>query len=774
MQYESKIPYINYVFEDKSQYPTAKSKGYKDDDLDFLVGNSGGFLLNINFIFKRTDRLREVGEFYEKYRRYSNFETDSVAHKQFRKREQSRRKYGFTANCKLLVKDVEQYEGFLLKGKVQEADDLLKPLHITGEHYNFINYGVINKLDTKSVIVSSIKSDLTSNDGTEVADDVTSSGKKKLGIAEFFASQYWWYKVKTFAKHNGFHIIGGKSRRAGFSYMGAVDSANSVNLYPNMTVLHTAFDKKYLIEGNAITRMSLNQLDFYEKHTPFVRGIISRAIDDIYLGYKEKDGTDRGYKSHILSFSAGPSNPDCAIGKDALEIKCEELSNFPNFDEFMNVTEPTTRAGSVTTGLISAWGTGGSKEGKWIVFERNFYNPEGFKFMCFENVWDDNSRHKVCGFFKPYVESLQAYDANGTPSMDIDGNTNYYLAEEISNAERDKYKNKVKNEQKYILYCGQYANKPSEAFSSTTENMFSSVALIKHVDDVKHNPEYNTYVDGILEEDFEKDEVRFLPNSKIKDLSLYHSFIETVPVRSFDDLHGCIRQFYPPIRDRVGNPLKDTYTVTYDPYGKDKDKFDKKDSLASITVWMEPSISNPFTKRRRVASFVGRRISMEEVDRIAYNLCRYYNAKLFFENNRGETKSNFKSWGAINLLLKEPIIVWDSNVKYKIAGEYGMTVGEATRKLQGLRLLKSLLYDKIGINDKGEDVYWFHTINDLPFLQELLTWDVDGNYDRVSDAILWAFDLKRKELIAIAEMKTKKRLEEVTVDNNVFAREWYK
>jgi len=625
--YNSEIPYINYVFEDKSKYPTAASKGYYDPDNDFLVGNSTGFLMNINFEVRRTELFREVGITYDKYKRYTNFEVDSYQHKQFRKQEEHRRKHGMTANCKLLQSDVDKYDSLIKEGKIQEAYSLLLPLTITGQHYNFINYGYINKLKVNTVTVSKIP----------VVDgkyEVKVSGKKGYGIAEFFMSQYWWYKSKQFATNNAYHIIGGKARRAGFSYMSGSDSANDVNLHPNMTIIHAAFDTKYLIKGNAITRMAMNQIDFYEKHTPFVRGIISRNIEDIYIGYKEKDNTDAGYKGHILSVSSGPANPDCAIGKDALEIKCEELSNFSNFDEFMNVTEPTTRAGSITTGLISAWGTGGSTEGKWIVFERNFYNPDGFKFMPFENVWDKNSRHKICGFFKPYVESLQGFNGDGIAALDLDGNTNYAIAEEISNLERESYKAKVKNEQKYIVYCGQYANMPSEAFSSTTENMFTSLEFNKHVDNVKHNPEYKVYTDGILIEN-EESEIIFTPNSKISDRNLVHPFIENVPVRSFDDLRGCTRIFHQPLRDKKGKPLENVYTVTYDPYGKSKDNFNNKDSLASITVWMEPSEANPFAKRRRVASFVGRRVSMEEVDKIAYMLCKYYNAKLFFENNRG-------------------------------------------------------------------------------------------------------------------------------------------
>jgi len=138
----------------------------------------------------------------------------------------------------------------------------------------------------------------------------------------------------------------------------------------------------------------------------------------------------------------------------------------------------------------------------------------------------------------------------------------------------------------------------------------------------------------------------------------------------------------------------------------------------------------------------------------------------------GETKSNFKAWGALNLLLKEPVVVWDTNIKYKTAGEYGMTVGNDIRKLQGLRLLKAYLYQIVGYTNNNEPIYLFNFIIDLPFLLELQLWDNDGNYDRVSDAILWAFDLKRKDIIATQELQTKKRLQ-TSNTKSIFDRVWF-
>ena len=44
------LPFIDYVYSDKSEY-TPLSEKLLDIDNDFLIGDSGGILLNIDFIF---------------------------------------------------------------------------------------------------------------------------------------------------------------------------------------------------------------------------------------------------------------------------------------------------------------------------------------------------------------------------------------------------------------------------------------------------------------------------------------------------------------------------------------------------------------------------------------------------------------------------------------------------------------------------------------------------------------------------------------------------
>ncbi len=511
------------------------------------------------------------------------------------------------------------------------------------------------------------------------------------------------------------------------------------------------------------------QLEYYEAKTPFKRGLISRKITDIHTGFKNKRNGDDGYQSHLLSLATA-TNPDVAVGKDAIEIKCEELSTFANFDDFIDVTEPTTRTGSITTGIIIAWGTGGSKNGKWEVFESNFYNPKGYNFMPFENIWDKDARDRVCGFYKPYVDSLQGFTPDGRAALDADGNTNYEVAIEISRIERAAFKKTAKSVADYILHCGQYSNMPSESFSSTVDNIFSSELLTLHINNIRHNPDYKYYTDGMFDDT--PTGLKFKSNFKLHDEGhKTHSYIDSVPPMAGNDMHGCIRMFHHPIRDPKTGKIPDIYHISYDPVAVDKDNPNSTNSYNSITVWMNPNTYLPHVRKMRVANFFGRPKTMEEADRIALQLCLHYGAHpgmMLAEVDRGETKSNFKKFGHLKLMDKEPVVVWDSKIKVDAPTSYGMRIGNDIRKLQGLRLLKEMLYEKVGEDDEGNDRIVLQTIDDLPFLLELNKWHNDGNFDRVSDAIIEAFAHKKLYTLATLKLKTRKKVKE-----SVMTRTWF-
>lgn len=749
---DGKYPFLEYIEElDKEKkYKKASDCGWYDPHNNFLIGDSGGFLLNIRpGKFVNTELFNEAARTYQATGRYTQFKVDSIPHRQFRRRECDRRRNGFSAPC------------------WQNPDGSIEDVWITGGHYNFLNYTRMERTDESSVIVT----------------EHGATAKKIYSFPSFIDAQFWTWQIIEFCRRNGLHLIIDKTRRGGFSYIMAADSSNEVNLSKHKVVIHVAADNKYLIKQGGLSDFAVNNLKFFEEKTPFKRGIFSPTTDSFKLGYRMKNGVeaDDSWSSSLLSVSAN-NNPDCAIGKDAVTIKVEELSTMQNFDEFMNVTEPTMTVGTRTTGTLMAWGT--ATAANMQIFEQNFYNPRAFGFMAFENVFDNDARNEVCGFFKSYAWGLEG-EIDGVKGFDENGNSNLRIGLKLAARERTEKKKTAKTFAEYLNYLGQRALFPAESFSSASENIFSSEALNKFEDKLRVDNSYKFYTDGELFEDGTK-KIYFKSNARIRienpDMKTY-DYIQGVPRRGNEDPHGCIRVWFAPeyeeiyINDRlIRSIIPGTYVAVYDPVGIDKDKKEITDrhSHNSIFVIEMPRERNGF-KPKLCAAYYGRTERLEEADEKFYRLCKWYNCigTGLVEINRGETVSNFRKWKATKYLGYEPLYVWDSAVKEKVSTSYGYNIGSGPKKLDGLRLLKEFLYEVIGKNEFGEDIYVFERFLDYQTILELKKFNAEGNFDRISSLILLGIYWKSIDIKGKRELASRKKVTEENDKTDIFNRQWF-
>ena len=746
---EREYPFLSFLAEDKSRYPTAASKGYVDKDDRFLIGDSGGFLMNIKpgWKFINTHLLTEVADYYRKHGEYCPYKIDSLPHRQFRKREQYRRKHGFEAPCLL------------------DPKGTIHSVRITGNHYNFLNYTRMEQLDE-----------------TTIKRGKVNTAKKHYDFPKFLDAQFWFFNVLEFAENNGFHVIIDKTRRGGFSYINASTAANRVNTYSRKVVINVAIDKKYLIQRGGLSNFAINNLKFYEEKTPFKRGIYSTVNTDFRLGYKLPNGieADNSWSSALLSVSAF-NDPDCAIGKDAVEVNVEELSTMDNFDAFMEVTEPAMRTGAYTTGILKCWGTATS--GDMSTFEANFYNPKAYHFMPFEDVWDTDMRGEICGYFKPYCWGLQG-EIDGKFGVDKDGNSDIEVSLKIAAKERMQKKESAKTYAEYINYLGQYALFPAESFSSATENIFSSEELTAWETRLRLEPDFRFYIDGQLERI--NGVVSFKSNDRLaKEGKKVYDYIQGVPRRGNEDPHGCVRIWFMPeyeeyfddeTKRMIKGIPKGKYSLSYDPVGVDKEKKEITDrhSHNSIAVWENPSERNGF-RQKMVACYYGRPDKLEEADEIFLNLAIFYGAlgTAGVETNRGETVSNFRKWGYLKYLEHEPLFVWDPTIKGKVSTTYGYNVGGADKKLNALRLVKEMLYEEVGKKEDGSPKYAFEFILDYQTILELKKWNAEGNFDRVSQLIIRAIQWKAMQIKASYLLRSRVQLTEENDQSSFWNREWF-
>lgn len=734
-------PFIDYILEDKESYKPLSSsicrftgKSWIDRDNDFLIGESGGVLMKIDFIFVGTEIFSRVADFYEKHGCYCLEPDDSPNAIKFWQREMDRRVKGVQAYCKLYIKDIPAY---LVAKSDAERKALLHKVRITGDHYNYLNYGRIERAPNE-----------------KERKQLDKEGRFKVntveGFPRFWDGDYWNFKIDELIANNSCNLCKAKARRKGFSYKRGSQAANTINANKNVTVTLAADQMDYLTEKGATSYMVKVNLDWYEDKTYWRRGYLSENFDKgIELGYKKsKEGQKAfGFRSKLLSVAIG-KNESAAVGKKAIETDFEEAGKCPNLQKALDVMMSNSESGAMRIGTIRVYGTGGTKGANWEAFSNCFYNPGKNDMLPMENIWDANSRHAVCGFFFPQIWDYEPFIEDGNSLLFASWKDDY---------DKKRGAEKEKDAGEYNIYVGQRANSPNEAFTNTQENIFHSPELTNHINAIKYDKSNHFYEDGwyILDDG----RVRFVTKQECIERAIFgsdrfHEYITDVPHNSKTDVHGCIREFYSPIPNDGS-----LYFISYDPYRVDKNKEEvsTKNSLASFQVWMRTNSKTPYMGKRLVASYCGRLDTMEAVDKLVLYACLRWNCKVLYEAGTGELVTNFKKWGYRDKLLKDPSSYINRSVDGPRITGYGIVIGDGDIKLEGMRMVRDFLYEIVGKTSDDTPIYRFNQIYDISFLLELDRFIFGRNADRLSSAIVAMFEFRKDSLLLEREANSKSK-----------------
>ena len=746
------IPFIDYLCEDKSKYPKASegisyitNKPLYDPDNDFLIGNSGGILMNINFIVINIERLSKAADTFDEYSTYCDYDPSTPAYESFWQRETSRRKKGVFIKAKLYYKDIPKF--FDANTTDEERESLLQPLRITGAHYTYLNYGRIERTPNDKERAR------LKREGAEHVETV-------MGFPRYWDGDYWNFKIDEFIANNKFHLTKAKARRKGFSYKRGSQAANTINLFPNVTVTLAADQLAYLTDKGATTFMAKKCLDHFEEHTFWKRGYISEAIDDILMGYRvsTKGLKNFGWLSNLYSVAIG-KNESAAVGKKAIEIDFEEAGKCPNLQKALDVTLSNTESGAISVGTIRVYGTGGTKGANWAAFSKAFYNPKMNKMLCMENVWDINKRHEVCGFFFPQVWDCEPYVERG--------NSIIFTAYAWDKQDKENHFHNNDSET-HIIYKAQRANTPAEAFINTTENMFASPELNLHVSDLINDNATRFFQDGwiIVNDLGNSNKAEFIPKAECikRDIfgkGRFHEFVNQVPHGSRDDTHGCVRMYYRPFLVN-GEVPKDLYFTVVDAYKVDKAQKDVTDkhSLYSAQVWMRSNTITPYPNQKLlVCEYIGRLDTMEQNDIVTMGMCLMYNAECCPEAGTGETVSNFIKYKLRRYLMLDPTNANTRKLTNPNNNDYGIVIGDGDKKYNGLRMLKEFIYEPLSYTADGKPIRRLKSISSVRLLLECQRFTAEGNFDHISAAIVAMY-------VFLADSLNTKRLVEGNTENN--------
>ena len=566
---------------------------------------------------------------------------------------------------------------------------------LTGFHYFYLNYCPIDRAVDEEL------------------PDGTIQARRERTFPSFYDGDYRYFHEIDKARKSDRHMIVLKARRKGYSYKAGSMLARNYFHVRNSKNFVFASQKEYLI-GDGLLSKAWDFLSFIDDHTAWAQPRLRDREMSKMSGYKKKvNGVEieMGMKSQIMGVSLKDA-PDKVRGKAGELVFFEEAGSFPGLLKAWEVTMPTMRQGSKTLGTMVAFGTGGTEGADFEAMEEIFYNPAAYDCMDYDNIWDEGAGGTKCGYFIPIYENLDGF-------MDENGNSLEEAAREFQEDEREKKKGSS-DPKALDQYIAEHPYSPNEATLQVSANLFDIASLKEQYNRIKvHNLDSL----GIAGELYygTKNEIKFKPNPNLKPI---HKF----PHKRDEDNRGCPVIWESPYKNKAGQVPSNLYIACHDPYGQSQSADSR--SLGGVYILKRPNnISTP--DDIIVASYVGRPDTSDEFNRNLFMLADYYNAKIGFENDRGEVIAYAKRHRKLHRLQEEFEMLDKRELQSrKVRRQYGMHMTEA-RKRQGEIYIRDWLIAPRGKDSEGDVYLNLHTINDPALITELIKFNHQGNFDRV-------------------------------------------
>ena len=566
-------------------------------------------------------------------------------------------------------------------------------VRITGYHYFYLNYCPIDRAVD------------------EVLPDGTVQSRRDRTFPAFYDGDYDYFNAVDKCRKENKHMSVLKARRKGFSYKAGSMLARNYFHLRNSKNFVFAEQKEYLT-GDGLLSKTWDFISFVDDNTAWTQPRLIDKEMHKQSGYKKRvNGTDvaLGMKSQIIGVSL-KDNPHKVRGKAGELIFFEEAGSFSGLLSAWEIAMPTMKQGSKTLGTMIAFGTGGEEGEGFGSLEELFYHPEAYNCLAFDNEWDAGAMGTQCGYFVPIYQNLDGF-------MDDNGNSLKEEAIAFEEAARDN-KKKANDPKSFDQYIAEHPFTPQEATLQTTINIFDVNSLKEQYNRVKaHNLEKEGTA-GIL---YHKgDAVEFRPDPTVKTINKF-------PHRKDDDLTGGIVVYENPFKTKDGLVPHNLYIICHDPYAQGKSTTNQ--SLGAAYVIKRPNnVSKP--DDIIVASYIGRPATQDEYNRNLFMLADYYNAKIGFENDRGELIAYAKRYRKLHKLQEEFEMLDKRELQSRnVRRQYGMHMTEQ-RKRQGELYIRDWLISPRSADEDGNIRLNLHEIYDVALLQELIKFNHRGNFDR--------------------------------------------
>ena len=478
----------------------------------------------------------------------------------------------------------------------------------------------------------------------------------------------------------------------------------------------TAYQKEYLTKDGVLNKF-VDMANFCATNTQFPRKRLKNSLQEMtwIMGYKDVElDIERGTQNTVLGVSSKDDESKLR-GKRAAKILIEEFGTFPRLVDLYNVLLPSVQEGDIVFGQIYMLGTAGDNESDFAGAQEIMYNPKGYNMYALPNVFDKYNQGKpyFVFFFPGYVNRKGCYNENGVSDV-IKA-----LIEILMNRYRVKYNSTDPNT--IIKTIAEVPITPAEAIVKTGVNMFPVADLTERIGQLDANPtEYDdVYVGDLV---FNKGgQVEYKPTS-------------ATPIRDFphkdNKIEGAIEIYQLPEIDRnTGKPYNDRYILGADPYDDDESNTMSLGSIFVLDLWTD----------RIVAEYTGRPPFADDYYEICRKLCLFYNGRLNYEYNKKGLFSHFSTRNSLYLLtdvldfLKEKQMMKDGyGNKSKGTNASPAINAYARSRLRSWLLAPVPIMQTIDGEEKEVMVPRLFTVRNRALLKELINYNSEGNFDRIS------------------------------------------
>lgn len=482
--------------------------------------------------------------------------------------------------------------------------------------------------------------------------------------------------------------------------------------------LVTAYQKEYLTKDGTLNKF-VSMIDFCAQNTQFPSRRLKNSLDKMNwrMGFIDMEtGTEKGTKNEVLGVT---SKDDISKirGKRSVFLGVEEFGSFPNLAELYTVMTPSVRDGDDAFGLMYLMGTAGDKDSDFAGAQEIMYNPRGYYMYALPNVFDKDAsgKREFVFFFPGYVNYAGAYNKDGVSDVTS------ALISILMNRHNVKYNSTDPNI--IIKTIAEVPITPSEAILKTKYNLFPVTDLMERLEQLDSNPsEYNDVYVG--EFTLKNGKVEFNPTTGM-------------PIREFphkdNKIDGAVEIYMMPQKVQTENGMvipNGRYLASCDPVDDDASETASLQSAFVLDLWTD----------NIVAEYTGRPQFAEDYYEQLRRLCLFYNARLNYENNKKGLFAYFSKMNSLYLLTDVLDYLKDREmVKGQLYGNKAkgcpatLPINNFARTLIRDWLLKPITIqteiDGEAVDTKMPNLY---RLRQRALLKELIGWNNEGNFDRVS------------------------------------------